>query len=424
MPNNQPPRELTKKHIARQERERNQTRILRYAAIIIVALVVLVLAYGILDQTYLKNQRPVAKVGDKTITLTDFQKEVRYKRWDLVRSYQQAAQLAQAFASSPELAQSFQNNLDQISQQLDPTYASVLGSQAVEELIQFAVIEREAKNQGITVSDDEVTEALQGAFGYYPKGTPTAAPTSAPVVYSTLSPAQLALVTVTPTVAEPSPFPTATPDAAAAPTVEASPYPTATPYTEEGYKSNLKTIVDELATIQFTEADLRDRFHNYLLMQKLSDKMGADVPTTQEQVWARHILVNEEAQAKDVLKRLEQGEDWSAIAAEVSQDTGNKDKGGDLGWFGKGAMVAEFEQSAFSLKVGEISQPVKTSFGYHIIQVLGHEERPLSAAELNTAKQNKFDAWLTTASAAEDIQRFDDSWADFIPTDPDLTTQF
>jgi len=418
MPNNQPPRELTKKHMARQERERNQTRLLQTVAIVIVALVVLVLAYGILDQTYLKNQRPVAKVGDKTITLTDFQKEVRYKRWDLVRSYQQAAQLAQAFASSPELAQSFQNNLDQISQQLDPTYASVLGSQAVEELIQFAVIEREAKNQGITISNDEVTEALQGAFGYYPKGTPTSAPTTASAVYSTLSPAQLALVTVTPTIAEPTPFPTATPDAAA------TPFPTETPYTEEAYKGNLKSIVDELATIQFTEADLRERFRSYLLMQKLSEKMGADVPTTQEQVWARHILVKEETQAKDVLKRLEQGEDWSAIAAEVSQDTGNKDKGGDLGWFSTGKMVAEFEQAAFSLKVGEISQPVKTSFGYHIIQVLGHEERPLSAAELNTAKQAKFNEWLTTASAAEDIQRFDENWADFIPTDPDLTTQF
>ena len=418
MPNNQPPRELTKKHIARQERERNQTRLLRTVAIVIVALVVLVLAYGILDQTYLKNQRPVAKVGDKTITLTDFQKEVRYKRWDLVRSYQQAAQLAQAFASSPELAQSFQNNLDQISQQLDPTYASVLGSQAVEELIQFAVIEREAKNQGITVSDDEVTEALQSAFGYYPKGTPTSAPTTAPAVYSTLSPAQLVLVTVTPTVAEPTPFPTATPDAAA------TPFPTATPYTEEAYKGNLKSIVDELATIQFTEADLRERFRSYLLMQKLSEKMAADVPTTQEQIWARHILVKEETQAKDVLKRLDQGEDWSAIAAEVSQDTGNKNKGGDLGWFGTGKMVAEFEQAAFSLKVGEISQPVKTSFGYHIIQVIGHEERPLSTSDLNTAKQAKFNEWLTTASAAEDIQRFDDNWADFIPTDPDLSTQF
>jgi parvulin-like peptidyl-prolyl isomerase len=357
-------------------------------------------------------------VGDKTITLTDFQKEVRYKRWDLVRSYQQAAQLAQAFASSPELAQSFQNNLDQISQQLDPTYASVLGSQAVEELIQFAVIEREAKNQGITVSDDEVTEALQSAFGYYPKGTPTSAPTTAPAVYSTLSPAQLALVTVTPTVAEPTPFPTATLDAAA------TPFPTATPYTEEGYKSNLKSIVDELATIQFTEADLRERFRSYLLMQNLSEKMAADVPTTQEQVWARHILVKEETQAKDVLKRLDQGEDWSAIAAEVSQDTGNKNKGGDLGWFGTGKMVAEFEQAAFSLKVGEISQPVKTSFGYHIIQVIGHEDRPLSTSDLNTAKQAKFNEWLTTASAAEDIQRFDDNWADFIPTDPDLSTQF
>ena len=72
------------------------------------------------------------------------------------------------------------------------------------------------------------------------------------------------------------------------------------------------------------------------------------------------------------------GEDWNKIAAEVSTDTNTADFGGDLGWFGRGVMVKEFEDAAFSLEVGAISQPVKTDFGYAIIRVLGHEFRSVN----------------------------------------------
>jgi len=98
-----------------------------------------------------------------------------------------------------------------------------------------------------------------------------------------------------------------------------------------------------------------------------------------EQVWAQHILVDTEGEALQVLDRLSKGEDWNKIAAEVSTDSYSKDNnGGDLGWFGRGVMVKEFEDAAFSLKVGEISQPVKTAFGYHIIHILGHEFRSVN----------------------------------------------
>ncbi|MBW1719137.1 MAG: peptidyl-prolyl cis-trans isomerase, partial [Deltaproteobacteria bacterium] len=76
-----------------------------------------------------------------------------------------------------------------------------------------------------------------------------------------------------------------------------------------------------------------------------------------------------ESKAKDIKKKLENGKDFAELAKKYSDDPGTKDSGGDLGFFTKGRMVPEFESVAFSLKPGELSEPVKTNFGYHIIEV-------------------------------------------------------
>lgn len=88
-----------------------------------------------------------------------------------------------------------------------------------------------------------------------------------------------------------------------------------------------------------------------------------------EQVKARHILVEDETAARDIEKELAEGADFAELAKAKSEDPGSKDKGGDLGYFGRGVMDPAFEKAAFSLKIGETSAPVKSSFGYHIIRV-------------------------------------------------------
>jgi len=93
-----------------------------------------------------------------------------------------------------------------------------------------------------------------------------------------------------------------------------------------------------------------------------------------EEVQASHILVPDLDTANKVLDELNNGADFAELAKQYSTDSGTKDKGGDLGWFGHGRMVKEFEDAAFSLKVGEISQPVKTQYGYHIIKVTDHKD--------------------------------------------------
>ena len=89
-----------------------------------------------------------------------------------------------------------------------------------------------------------------------------------------------------------------------------------------------------------------------------------------EQIRASHILVSDEKTAKELKTKIAAGSTFEEMA-ELYSSCPSKAKGGDLGWFGKGQMVKPFEESAFSLSEGTVSQPVKTQFGYHLIKLTG-----------------------------------------------------
>lgn len=124
-----------------------------------------------------------------------------------------------------------------------------------------------------------------------------------------------------------------------------------------------------------------DGFH---LVRMIDSKEGTETFTN-----AQHILINfgadtnaAKVKAEQVAQRLRAGEDFNKLAAENSNDDGNKFKGGDLGWFGKGAMVKEFEDAVTSAKIGDIVGPVKTQFGYHIIRVKGRQSKEFKFADI------------------------------------------
>lgn len=131
-----------------------------------------------------------------------------------------------------------------------------------------------------------------------------------------------------------------------------------------------------LAQSNLTEEMFKTNIRFSLLQQKATN----DVEVTDEEIQkyydqasqelnARHILVEDEALAKELVEKLKAGEDFAKLAKEHSVDTGSAEKGGELGWFTVGTMVQEFNDAAYELEIDKISEPVKSDFGYHIIQV-------------------------------------------------------
>jgi peptidyl-prolyl cis-trans isomerase C len=121
------------------------------------------------------------------------------------------------------------------------------------------------------------------------------------------------------------------------------------------------------------------------------------------QVHARHILVKELALADDLAKQLREGADFAALAATHSKDPGSGKRGGDLGWFDESKMLKPFAEVAFSSKVNEISDPVETRFGFHVIQVMESRDktplddvRPALEQEL---KQKAVEKYMTDLQA-------------------------
>lgn len=148
-------------------------------------------------------------------------------------------------------------------------------------------------------------------------------------------------------------------------------------------------------------------------LKKIYDEKVGSAPSVEE-IQASHILVPDEAKAKEIIAKLQEGGDFAKLAAENSGDPGNKDKGGDLGWFTKQDMVPEFADPAFKLGKGEISKsPIKTQFGFHVVKVVDKRERakptfaevkPMLKVEASRGKlEQLLDDWRQTAK----IETFD-----------------
>ena len=402
--------EETKKQAHRRRRDEEANRRVMLALAAVGGLLLLIILAGVIQELVIKPNQPVATVDGQRISLQDYQKQVKF-------AYFQSLQQGQPIS--------------------DPQQT---GLTVLDQMVDLDLLREQAKQRGITVTDQEVTDRVEQVFGFY-RQTPTPFPTSTPDL-----------------TASPTPSPTGT-----IPPTE-TPAPTPTPVTEQAYKDELKRYMDTLkSNTGLTEADWRNLIEADLLQQKLVDDVTKDVPTKAEQVKLRHILIavrtpqptpaptqtpgpdatatptvapgstatptptatpapRTDAEAlqiaTEVKKKLDAGGDWKALAQEYSDDTGSKAVGGELGWYAKGeGLVKEFEDAAFALAVGAISDPVKTQFGYHIIQV--EEKDPNRELNAYTVQQNKSQAYQTWLTDVRNAAKIDRNWTlDKLPPTP------
>ncbi|MEK4405425.1 peptidylprolyl isomerase [Sporosarcina sp. FSL K6-6792] len=174
--------------------------------------------------------------------------------------------------------------------------------------------------------------------------------------------------------------------------------------TEKEFKEN---IIDYLSIrkileprIEITDEDIKAYFEE-----------NKESFNEEEQVAASHILVEDEATAKKVAKKLADGEDFAALAKEFSTDTMSAESGGELGFFPRGKMVAEFEEAAFSMKVDAISDPIKTEHGYHIIHVT--DKKAAKAATFDDHKEEIKGLLLEEGVQAEYVNWLDEVKSDY-----------
>ncbi|HIP96159.1 MAG TPA: hypothetical protein EYH32_02965 [Anaerolineae bacterium] len=276
-------------------------------------------------------------------------------------------------------------------------YTGDASKRLLDRLIDGELIRQYAAQNGITVTADEVQTTIEEEFGYYR----TPLPTPTPIPQETIT--------------------------------DATPVPIPTPMTEaqfqQVYADFLKRMKEQSG---LSEEEFRRNVQSILLRQKVQELVTKDVPTEEEQARVRHILIKvatdadeqtvqaAEAKARDLVEQLRNGADFATLAAQFSEDPGSSANGGDVGWIARdGGMVPEFEEAAFSLPVGEISDPIRSYYGFHIVQVTERRMRELDPSTLAKRKNDAFQKWLADLRAKADVEEY---WSpDKVP--PELLQQ-
>ena len=418
---------VSRKYLARVERERILRRYIIIGTATVTIIALLLVGYGIVNDLVLKPRTPIVEVNDEVVTTAQFQALIRFQRVNLVNQFNSYFNFVQGLGD-PGMISSFLPYLTQIENQLQP---ESIGVSALNNLIEDALIRQEARKLGIQVSQEEIQKYIaESVFFYYPDGTPTPTPTTEVRPTSTLSPLQMTLVPSKAITETADLAPTPTPEEGTEPT-PTTPPPTPTPYTREKYEADYKDYLSTLQTFaKLSEQDIFWIMEGLVLREKVMDIVVTDVPTEEERLWARHILFLDEEtgeeQAREFLARLNNGEEFLTVAEELTANQSEDDSNiifEDLGWFGKGAMVEPFEEAAYALQVGEISEPVQTPFGWHIIQVLGREVQPLDPYEIQQRRLQAFEEWLLALRTEAQIDIAED-WLPLVPDEPDIPPQY
>jgi parvulin-like peptidyl-prolyl isomerase len=354
-------RPVARRQASPYEREQQRQRIVIGVVVVGMLAAVLILLVPYLKTSLWDPSRQVAAVGDETITRGEYAKYQKLAT-NLGTDPSVLPQIFQPYRENP---QQVRDALESQQQQAPSDELPEVTGTGLDPMINAEVLVQSAPQAGITVTDEQVSQKLReylypaGAAGADVEGTATPAVAAA-------SP-QATVTTSTPQATAPAVTPTAGPPSDA---------------DVDGFFGLLSD------TLGVSEADYRDLVvRPALIRDQYQEK---NVPKATKQVHVRHILVNEKAAADKILQQLRDGTKFEVLAKQ-SIDESNRNKGGDLGWAPAETYVPEFSKAAFALtKPGQLSSPVKTEFGYHVIQLIERaESRPLTEQQRQQVGQKK-----------------------------------
>lgn len=382
------PKELTRKQLSRAERDARNTRILLLTVGGALALVVLLIGFGIVRDNLIQPNEPVAIVGNQTILTREFQQRVRLVR----SSLRQQAEFYQQLG--------LQDNANEIGQQLFD-YVT-LGGEVLNQLIDEAVYRQAAPELGVTVSADEVQTAIEEQFNYF-RTPPTPAPTRTPA--PTLTPS--ATITTTP---EPT----------------STPLPTATPVTAEGFQQLYQQQLGSLGQLGVGEADYRRIVEGQLIGDKAQEILHSRVVTITDQVQFQYIAANNEVNANTV-KSIIETDGFDAVYQQVLSSTFSITSGLAASEVPFAPLTEIADESQFGQAFADIvsAAPISGTFGvisgtggtvWYVGRLLGHEVRPLDAAALQRAQSKAVQDWLAEKRQQLNVQVL--TWEDRVPSAP------
>jgi parvulin-like peptidyl-prolyl isomerase len=394
------PQRISKKHLARAERERIQVRWLLGVIIAIAVVAIGILGYGWIDSVYIQPKKTVVTVNEDTITQGEFQGRIRIHQRELLGQLNSYMQMEQLFASDPQTLASIQELQNQIRTQL--AYPELIGQEVIYSMIRETLIRQEAEKMGIRVLPEEIERRIQHSFGFYPEGTPTPFPTPTPDATRVAAIAAASEST-------PEPSPTST--------LPQTPFPTATPYVLEAYEVDYEQFLDSLSDFGISESDFFVYIEAQLLEEKVREQFDPEIDRMAEHVLLQHILIFDEEIAQEALEQLESGDAWADIVLEYSEDQNSRESSGDLGWKTLDDMVRFLGQmglAAFSAQVDEIVGPIESQYGWHLLRIVDRQDREILETAYQEAVDNAFETWIDDLTTEAEITVVDD-WQDHLP---------
>lgn len=411
------PRRVT----ARKLREERRQRIVLMITGGTIGLALLIVIGGLLyDQVWVPS-RPVARVDTVNLSRADYWSE---RKLAYAQQIVQNFQLLFLLAGNPQFTQQFQGQSPGINRELSSLRKAELDDTVIKRWQDRQLRELGATAEGITVTQDEIAQALttdlRPIFLPEPNNTAEQSATAAAA-----TPAATADPALTPTpLPSPTPRPTSTVDEAATQLdqiIDAI---------YRSYEVELAGVGDEP---NLTKADFRSallaQYREQVIGDRLQERLvpEASFSFSEEptRVQARQVLVavapaaDQEAAfaaarttADALVAELRGGADFAAVATAQSADPGSREQGGDIGSFDRNGKAdngatypPELVTAAFSLAEGVISDPIRTSFGWHVIEVTARE-LPDRATQLREARTKALDAWLEEQRAGRTVARF------------------